>query len=305
MRGAGYLGIDEPFTGLFTQGMVCHETYRSADGRWLTPGEIEWPQGGAQPVERATHRPIEVGRSEKMSKSRKNTVDPNEIIETYGADTARWFMLSDSPPERDMEWTAQGVEGAWRFVNRLWRMVDQAKPGLAPIGSAIPAELGAAADALRRTLHKTIDGVSQGLEQFRFNSAVARVHALANALSEFMPEALSDRAVAREAYDTLARLIGPMMPHLAEELWRALGHETLLVDEPWPVAEPALLVDDMVTMAVQVNGKLRATLDLPRDADRAAAEAAALSLPAVVKAVEGRSVRRVILVPNRIVNVVI
>ncbi|HUC60629.1 MAG TPA: leucine--tRNA ligase [Alphaproteobacteria bacterium] len=306
MRGAGYLGIDEPFTGLFTQGMVCHETYRTPDGRWIAPAEVDWPAGAnAPPVERASGQPVEVGRSEKMSKSRKNTVDPTEIIETYGADTARWFMLSDSPPERDMEWTAQGVEGAWRFVNRLWRMIDEIKPDLAPAGTAIPAALAPAADSLRRTLHKTIDGVSHGLEQFRFNSAVARIHALANALGEFAPASDGDRAVAREAYDTLARLVAPMMPHLAEELWRALGHSTLLVDEPWPAADPALLVDEMVTMAVQVNGKLRATLDLPRDADRTAAEAAALALPAVAKALEGRNVRRVVLVPNRIVNVVI
>jgi leucyl-tRNA synthetase len=304
MHRTGHLGIDEPFAGLFTQGMVCHETYRSVDGRWLGPTEIAWNDKG-EPVEKATGQPATVGRSEKMSKSRKNTVDPTEIIETYGADTARWFMLSDSPPDRDMEWTAEGVEGAWRYVNRLWRMVQQVQAEMAPVGAARPAEFGEAAQGVRRAVHKTIDGVTQDLEQFRFNRAVARVHELSNTLGDFAGGAPGDDWVLREGYETLTRLIGPMMPHLGEELWRALGHTRLLVDEPWPVADPVLLIDDMVTVAVQVNGKLRGTLELPRDAGQAAAEQAALALPAVVKVVEGRAVRRVVLVPNRVINVVV
>jgi leucyl-tRNA synthetase len=304
MHGSGYVKIDEPFAGLFTQGMVCHETYRSGDGRWLSPAEVERGEGGGY-VERAGGKPVTIGRSEKMSKSRKNTVDPTEIIETYGADTARWFMLSDSPPDRDMEWTAEGVEGAWRYVNRLWRMVEQVRGGLAPIGARKPDSFGEAASALRRAIHKTIDGVTQDLEQFRFNRAVARVHELSNALAELSGEAPGDAWALREGYDTLVRLIGPMMPHLAEELWQALGHKNLLVDEPWPAPEPALLIDETVTVAVQVNGKLRGTIELPRDAERAAAEKAALALPAVVKAAEGRAVRRVIMVPNRVINVVV
>ncbi len=304
MRGAGYVGIDEPFTGLFTQGMVCHETYRSEDGRWLAPSEVERDASGAV-IESASGKPAGVGRSEKMSKSRKNTVDPNEIIETYGADTARWFMLSDSPPERDMEWTAQGVEGAWRYVNRLWRNVSQIAQGLAPPGSPLPPALSAAAAAARRAVHKTIDGVTQDLEQFRFNRAVARVHELSNTLADLAGDGAGETWALREGYETLAHLIAPMMPHLAEELWQALGHVTLLVDEPWPEAEARLLVDDLVTIAVQVNGKLRGTLELPRDAAGAAAEEAALALPAVAKALEGRALRRVILVPNRVINVVV
>ena len=304
MRRSGYLGIDEPFTGLFTQGMVCHETYRSADGRWLSPAEVTCDDQG-HVRETATGEPLAVGRSEKMSKSRKNTVDPTEIIATYGADTARWFMLSDSPPERDMEWTAQGVEGAWRFVNRLWRSVVQVSDGLVPVGTPRPQEMSEAGIATRRVIHKSIDGVTQDLEQFRFNRAVARVHELSNALAELAGEGAGERWVLREGYETLARLAAPMMPHLAEELWRQLGHASLLVDEPWPLADAILLVDDTVTVAVQVNGKLRGTLALPRDAARPAAEEAALALPAVARALEGRSVRRVILVPNRVINVVI
>jgi leucyl-tRNA synthetase len=304
MRGSGYVSVDEPFAGLFTQGMVCHETYRSADGRWLEPAEIAWNEQGIA-VEAATGQPVTVGRSEKMSKSRKNTVDPTEIIETYGADTARWFMLSDSPPDRDMEWTAEGVEGAWRYVNRLWRAVHQAKLAMAPLGAARPATFDDDLQAVRRAIHKTIDGVTHDLDQFRFNRAVARVHELSNALAELTGEGGEQAWVRREGYDAIARLIGPMMPHLAEALWAALEHETPLVDEPWPVADPVLLIDDMVTIAVQVNGKLRATVELPRDAVQAEAERAALALPAVVKAMDGRAARRVIVVPNRIINVVV
>ncbi|HLI10200.1 MAG TPA: leucine--tRNA ligase [Alphaproteobacteria bacterium] len=304
MRRCGYLAVDEPFAGLFTQGMVCHETYRSADGRWLSPAEVERDKSG-RVVERASGGAVAIGRSEKMSKSRKNTVDPTEIIETYGADTARWFMLSDSPPDRDMEWTAEGVEGAWRYVNRLWRAVEQNGPRMASLGAPRPAQLGSAAETVRRRIHKTIDGVTQDLEQFRFNRAVARVHELSNGLAELAGEEPDIAWVLREGYEALVRLIGPMMPHLAEALWQQLGHSRLLVDEPWPVAEPALLIDETVTIAVQVNGKLRATLELPRDAEKTAAEEAALALPAVAKAAEGRPVRRVIMVPNRVINVVV
>ena len=304
MRGSGYVSVDEPFAGLFTQGMVCHETYRSADGRWLAPSEIA-RNGQNVAVEAATGEPVTIGRSEKMSKSRKNTVDPTEIIGSYGADTARWFMLSDSPPERDMEWTAEGVEGAWRYVNRLWRAVHQAKLAMAASDAVRPATFDDTEQATRRAIHKTIDGVTHDLDHFRFNRAVARVHELSNALAAVTGDGEGQDWVRREGYDAIARLIGPMMPHLAEALWAALGHATLLVDEPWPVADPMLLIDDMVTIAVQVNGKLRATVDLPRDAEHADAERAALALPAVVKAMDGRAARRVIVVPNRIINVVV
>ncbi|HEY6336523.1 MAG TPA: leucine--tRNA ligase [Alphaproteobacteria bacterium] len=304
MRGSGYVSVDEPFAGLFTQGMVCHETYRSADGRWVAPAEIAWNEQGTA-IEAATAQPVTVGRSEKMSKSRKNTVDPTEIIMTYGADTARWFMLSDSPPDRDMEWTAEGVEGAWRYVNRLWRAVHQAKPAMAPPGAARPARFDDTEQAVRRAIHKAIDGVTHDLDQFRFNRAVARVHELSNALAELTGQGEGQAWVRREGYDAIARLIGPLMPHLAEALWAALDHEAPLVDEPWPVADPVLLIDEMVTIAVQVNGKLRATVELPRDAVQAEAERVALALPAVVKAMDGRAARRVIVVPNRIINVVV
>jgi leucyl-tRNA synthetase len=282
--------------------MVLHESYKDEDGKWLYPEEVEkLPDGTAVHV--TTRRPVQVGRKEVMSKSKKNVVPPADIIETYGADTARWFMLSDSPPERDMEWTAAGVESAWRFTQRLWRMLDTAE-GLAPAGAPIgnPTEAG---QALRRATHKAIAAVTEDIERFHFNRAVARIYELANAISEYKGTDPADAGARREAFETLVRLIGPMMPHLAEEMWAKLGHTTLLAETAWPEADPTLLRDDMVTIAVQVGGKLRATLVLERDAAREAVEAAALANDNVRRAIEGRTVRKVVVVPNRIVNVVV
>src|SRR5262249_5670644 len=215
MRRIGVLELDEPFEGLFTQGMVCHETYRDAEGNWLLPEEIGKGSAGG-PVRLADGQPVEVGRSEKMSKSKKNVVDPSEIIQTYGADTARWFMLSDSPPERDLEWTEAGVEGAWRFTQRLWRIVGGSLEDAAA-GERIGMNGDDASLSLRRATHKTIAGVSEDIERFRFNRAVARIYELANTIDELGPKAMP--AVRRETLETLVRLIAPMMPHLAEELW--------------------------------------------------------------------------------------
>jgi leucyl-tRNA synthetase len=302
MKRIGLIGIDEPFAGLFTQGMVCHETYRDAEGNWLLPDEVEKAADGRL-VATGDRRPVEVGRSEKMSKSKKNVVDPTAIIETYGADTARWFMLSDSPPERDLEWTAAGVEGAWRFCQRLWRMTVGALEALPPAGTK-PTEGGEAGLALRRATHKTIAGVTDDIEKFRFNRAVARLYELANAIDDAKAGGGIGGA-RREALETMARLLAPMMPHLAEELWRHLGHSSLLADLPWPEADPALTRDEAVTVAVQVNGKLRATLSLPRDVANDEAEQAALADQGVQRAMAGKAARKVIVVPNRIINVVV
>ncbi|WP_299623426.1 leucine--tRNA ligase [Pelagibius sp.] len=298
------VSVSEPFAGLFTQGMVCHETYRDAAGKWLFPEQVEkLADGGARQVE--TGGAVSVGRSESMSKSKRNVVDPETIIDTYGADTARWFMLSDSPPERDMEWTDAGVEGAWRFTQRLWRLVTENHGQMAPGGTPAPANLGAAALEMRRTVHKTVHAFSDDLEKFRFNRAVARVHELANALAGFAPDDDGGRFVLREALEMMVRLIGPMMPHLAEELWHGLGHESLLADEPWPAADMALVADEQVTLAVQVNGKKRATVSLPMDAPEGQAQELALAEPAVQRAMDGKAARKVIVVKNRIVNVVV
>jgi leucyl-tRNA synthetase len=307
LKRRGYLGLEEPFAGLFTQGMVCHETYRGADGRWLSPDEVRREDGGK--VVGPDGRPVTPGRSEKMSKSKNNTVDPARIIETYGADTARWFMLSDSPPDRDLEWTAAGIEGAYRFVQRLWRLVGDGLDGLPAADAPMPAD--AAALPVRRNVHKAIGAVTGDIEQFRFNRAVARVHELANVLSAAPAGGAANGAGAaerwalREGLEVLVRLVGPMMPHLAEELWQRLGHSGLLADQPWPVAEPALLAEDSITLAVQVNGKLRGTIDLPRDAATEEAKRIALAEPGVQRAMAGRPPRKVIVVKNRVVNVVV
>ena len=304
MREVQMTSRDEPFDGLFTQGMVCHETYKSSDGQWLLPEEVV--RDGGKVMRVSDKSPVEVGRSEKMSKSKKNVVDPDQIIRDYGADTARWFMLSDSPPERDLEWTEAGVTGAWRFQQRLHRIATMALEQVPPAGTPKPAQFSEAATQLRRAAHKTIAGLSADIEAFHFNKAVARLYELANSI-DAAKVAGDDSAkwALREALEIFVRLIGPMTPHLAEEMWQALGHKSLLADSPWPLPEDALLVDDTVTVAVQLNGKLRGTVALPKDAPKEAAETAALALPDLVRGLEGRTPKRVIVVPNRIVNVVV
>ena len=311
LKQCGYLGIKEPFEGLLTQGMVCHETYRDENGKWLCPNEVEITgDKSARALEGAQGgSAVTVGRSEKMSKSRKNVVDPESIIETYGADTARLFMLSDSPPDRDLDWTEAGIEGAWRYLNRLWRMVNQAPapPGtsLAAIGGTRPDALGEQSQAVLKIIHRTIVAVSDDLDKFHFNRTVARIRELTNELEDLSPEEEGADWVMRQGLETAVCLIGPMMPHLAEELWHSLGHQTLLADTPWPEAEADQLIEKNVTVAVQVNGKLRGTLDLPKNSDGQTAETAALALENVSAAIAGKPIRKVVIVPNRIINVVV
>jgi len=304
MRRSDHLGLDEPFAGLFTQGMVCHETYRDADGKWLFPEQIERRPDGSV-VQTDGGGPVTVGRSKSMSKSKRNVVDPETIIDTYGADTARLFMLSDSPPDCDLEWTEAGVDGAWRYVNRLWRLVTESGHAVAPAGTPRPAGLeDSAAFEVLREMHKTIDRVGDDLERFGFNRAVARVREFTNALLDLDGDDEPTAWVRRQGLEAVVMLVGPMMPHLAEELWQRLGRDTLLAEEPWPEADSSMLVDDVVTIGVQVAGKLRATIDIVRDADEATARSAALAHPNVARALDGRDPRKVIVVANRIVNVV-
>ncbi len=305
LRQCGYLGIKEPFAGLFTQGMVCHETYKSAAGEWLFPEDVTKTADGAA-VDGAG-RPVTVGRMEKMSKSHKNLVGLDAIVDAYGADTARLYLLSDSPPERDLEWTDAGIEGAWRYVNRLHRLVSEPPVELAPVDAPASAPPSARLAAIRGAVHRTIRDVTDDLDKFRFNRAVARIRELTNTLEE-IGAAKNDAAagaILREALEAAVRLIGPMMPHLAEELWQVLRPGRLLADEAWPQFDPALAAEETVTIAVQVNGKLRGAVDLPRDSAEDRAKEAALALPAVVKALDGKAPRKTIVVPNRIVNVVV
>ena len=303
LRDCGYLDLAEPFDGLFTQGMIGHETYKNADGDWLSPDEVRRADDGT--MQTLDGEPVTVGRVEKMSKSIRNTIDPEYIIQTYGADTARWFMLSDSPPDREMEWTDAGVAGAYRFVNRLWRQAMERLAQLPPRGTPMPSAFGTESLELRRAAHKAIAAVTEDIEQFRFNRAVARVYELSNTLSAVDAQGDDERWAQRECLEIMTRLMGPMMPHLGEELWARLGGDGLLVDQPWPEPDPALLVEDTATLAVQVNGKLRGTITLPRDSDNKSAEDAAFDLPAVQRAVGGKPPKRVVVVKDRIVNIVI
>jgi leucyl-tRNA synthetase len=244
-----------------------------------------------------------------MSKSKRNTVDPDDIIASYGADTARWFMLSDSPPERDVIWTEEGVQGAWRFVQRLWRLVHEAAEVAAPSDLARPAHFSEAALALRKAAHRALARVSEDIERLRFNVCVAHIYELANAfqssLAELQAEPTADyRWAVREAADILVRLFHPMMPHLAEECWAALGHKTLVASEPWPCLEGDLLVENMITLPVQINGRKRGDVTVARNAANSEIESAVLALDAVKRALDGRPPKKVIVVPQRIVNVV-
>ncbi|MGD9801908.1 MAG: leucine--tRNA ligase [Hyphomicrobiaceae bacterium] len=309
----GKRNLREPFAALFTQGMVVHETYRRADvepPQWLLPTEVKIDGDGdgdkRHAVELSTGKPAVIGSIEKMSKSKKNLVDPDDIIANFGADCARWFMLSDSPPERDVIWTEAGVASAGRFMQRVWRLVDLALEKAAPKGTAKPDKFGPEATALRRAAHKAVDQVGRNIEALRFNVSVAQLYELSNTLSESFSKSGEGLAWAQgEAIELLVQMLAPMMPHLGEECWERLGYNTLLAEQPWPQADAALLVDDTVVIAVQVNGKRRAELTVSRTADNGEVEAAAMALDAIVRALEGRQPKKVIVVPQRIVNVVV
>jgi leucyl-tRNA synthetase len=291
----------EPFAGLFTQGMVTHETYKSADGKWLSPEEVDLRKDGA--VEMSTGKPVSVGAIEKMSKSKKNVVDLDAFIESYGADAVRWFVLSDSPPERDVEYTDSGVEGVWRFVQRLWTTVTSLPEG-APGPLTVAADASGPALEIRRAAHKALHAVTDAIEGFRFNSAVAQVHDLVNVLRKYVPSDDAGIAAKTEALGILARIIAPFVPHLAEECWEHLGGEGLVIDAAWPEADPALLVEDSVTLPVQVNGKRRTEVTAPKGAAQDVVQEMVMADQTVQRALEGLTVRKVIVVPDRIVNIV-
>jgi leucyl-tRNA synthetase len=321
MKKTSHVGLDEPFAGLFTQGMVVHETYRTAAGEWAAPAEIEIETDGdtrrASLI--ATGEAIEIGAIEKMSKSKRNTVDPDEIISGYGADVARWFMLSDSPPERDVEWTERGVQGAWRFMQRLWRLVGEAAEIGRSAPAARPAAFSPAALTVRKATHQALAKVTDDIEKLHFNVCVAAIYEFANALSGAIGDIGSEGAdseasaspagdlrwAMNEAVNVLVQLFAPMMPHLAEECWAMLGHQTLVAEAAWPAVERDLLVENTLTLPVQINGKKRAEVTVTREASNAEIEAAVLALDAVRKALDGKSPKKVIVVSGRIVNVVV
>jgi leucyl-tRNA synthetase len=306
MSTTGHLNVSEPFKGLFTQGMVVHETYRNSGG-WVEPANvmIEGEGDTRRAKLLSDGSPVEIGSIEKMSKSKKNVVDPDDIIASYGADTARWFMLSDSPPERDVIWTEAGVEGAHRFVQRIWRLISEAAGGLKTAGSATGA------DPVRKAAHKTLKAVGEDIDKLNFNKAVARIYELVNVANPALTAVAAgsaDEATAASAKETaliLVQLIAPMMPHLAEECWKALGQSGMVAEQPWPAFDPSLITENEVTMPVQINGKKRGDLTIARDTDQSAVESATLALDFVQAALTGQKPKKVIVVPQRIVNVVV
>ncbi len=313
MQATGHVALAEPFAGLFTQGMVVHETYRRGDGAWASPAEVSITEtdGKRTAVDKVTNEPVEIGPIEKMSKSRRNTVDPTDIIERYGADTARWFVLSDSPPERDVIWTEGGVEGAHRFVQRVWRLTKEAaaSPAWPEPGAPTPAEFSPEATALRQQAHRVLAVVSDHFAALRFNVAVAKIYELINVVAAVNPrDRAHDQSLAwayREALEFSVQMMAPIIPHLAESCWQLLGNEGLVAERGWPKADPALVAEDLIVLPVQVNGKKRGELSIAPDATSAEVEAATLALDVVQKALGGGSPRKVIVVPRRIVNVVV
>jgi leucyl-tRNA synthetase len=308
----GYLDVKEPFKTLRTQGMVTHETYQDVKGKWLYPDQIEKNSNGNYVIiaekyaqkhmlDKIENMIVRVGRSQKMSKSKHNTVDPRSIIEKFGADTARLFMMSDSPPERDLEWTDAGIEGAWRYVNRLWRMAQECPKSAKNVdyASLTPAQL-----PIYRQVQKTIIAVRDAIEQFQFNKAVASIRECSNALEELDLNEAGAGDLYHYSMRNLILLIAPFMPHLAESMWAAIGAQDLVVQQPFPVADMNAVADDEITIGVQINGKLRETLRVKKDTPNAELESRALALPAVQKYLQGLTVRKVICVQGKIVNVV-
>ncbi|AEI38521.1 MAG: leucine--tRNA ligase [Zymomonas mobilis subsp. pomaceae] len=287
LQSIGRLDIKEPFTGLFTQGMVTHETYKDAEGHWLAPEQIHKNEEGI--LLTTEGGPVNVGRVEKMSKSKKNVVDPAPILDQYGADAVRWFMLSDSPPERDLAWTESGIEGCWRFMQRLWRVS----------AFALDKTSGEDRDLLRR-LHCAIKDIGTAIEDLSFNKAVAKIHDLVNAIEKAKPSASR-----REASRILLRLVAPMVPHLAEEAWDILQEDGFVAETSWPDFDPAMTIEDEIVIAVQVNGKLRDTLTVSRTTSKDELEKLATSSAKVIKMLDGKSPKKVIVVPNRLVNLVV
>jgi leucyl-tRNA synthetase len=306
MKATGHIGMEEPFAGMFTQGMVVHETYQKADGSYVTPAEVK--VDGKRATLLTTGEEVTIGPIEKMSKSKRNTVDPDDIIAAYGADVARWFMLSDSPPDRDVIWSDERVQGASRFVQRLWRLVNESAEIAKSAPATRPASFGADALALRKAAHGALDKVSSGIERLHFNVCLAHIREFTNALADVLAKGgtpAPDLAwTVQEASVILVQLFAPMMPHLAEECWQVLGRSGLVSEANWPQIERDLLVEDSVTLVVQVNGKKRGDVTVPRGAQNPEIEAAVLALDAVKSTLGGKPVRKVIIVPMRIVNVV-
>ncbi len=314
MRETGHLDVREPFKGLFTQGMVVHETYSRGNGltrEWVSPADIriEEVDGQRHATLLSTGEEIAIGSIEKMSKSKKNVVDPDDIIASYGADTARFFVLSDSPPDRDVIWSEAGVEGAHRFTQRMWRLVSEAAEALKTVEST-PAKEGEAL-AISQTAHRTLKAVQGDYDKLAFNKAVARIYEFVNALAAPLSKVAGGqgdaayRSAVREAVEILIALVAPITPHLAEECSAALGNSNMIATSPWPAYDEALVIESEIVYPVQINGKKRGELTIARDADQNAVQQAVLALDAVKSALNDQAPKKIIVVPQRIVNIVV
>jgi leucyl-tRNA synthetase len=314
MRETGHVGLKEPFKGLFTQGMVVHETYSIGEGlerEWVAPVDlrIEESEGTRRAYLLSNGQEAKIGSIEKMSKSKKNVVDPDDIIGSYGADTARFFVLSDSPPDRDVIWSEAGVEGAHRFVQRVWRLISEAADRL----KSVPANPAKDGDALpvSQIAHKTLKAVQGDLDKLAFNKAIARIYELVNALAAPLTQVAAGQGDAayvgavRNAAEILVQLIAPMTPHLAEECWSILGNDGLIAKSAWPQFDEALVAENEIVLPVQINGKKRAELTIARDADQNTVQEAVLALDAIKAALNGQAPKKIIVVPLRIVNIVL
>lgn len=302
LKKCGYIDLKEPFKGLLTQGMVCCETYKDQNGNWLFPEDVKKDDQGVY-VKVSDNTPVKVGRSEKMSKSKKNVAALDAIVQEYGADTARLFTISDSPPERDIEWTEAGAQGTWKYLNRLWRIIHKALPFLAK--EPLPLTQTPQEQALRNLTHLTIAECTKDLERFHFNKYIARLRELSNAIERI--ENLEDYhpAILNEACESLIRLFNPVIPHITEELWQLMGHQGSLVFYPWPHADESLLVSEKACIAIQVNGKVRGILEVSTGWPEDKLKAEALKVPNVIKFLDGQPIRKIIIVPNKIVNILV
>ena len=311
MKKTGHLNLDEPFNGVFNQGMVTHETYKDEDGNWLSPEQVEIKtiNGKRKAIILATGKTATIGSIEKISKSKNNGVDPDEILKTNGADAARWFMLSDSPPERDVEWSDAGIDGATRFMQRVWKLTFQS----ANLQDQPIDKLQSSDDRIEninKLIHRSVFQVDKDIENLQFNRAVAQIYELTNGLIKFYPIVEQNPhgaylSTLRQGVEYLIQLIAPMMPHLAETCWQQLGKEGLISDALWPKVDESLLVDDNIIMPIQINGKRRAQICVAKDSQKEEIEKIALSQEAITRILEGKAPKKVIIVPNRIVNVVI
>ena len=307
MKETKHLQLDEPFAGLFTQGMVTHETYKDSDGNWIFPEEVVYRDG--KPTHVNSGKPVTVGQIESMSKSKKNTIDPQNIVETYGADTARWFILSDTPPERDIQWTDKGVDASSKFIQKAWKIINEGKNKISKKDNQIPDEFSNEALEIRKITHKAIKDVTDALDNLRFNRAIAHVYELTNQIQLIFGDnkKYNDNSALyskRECLETYCQLFSPMAPHLAEECWKILECNGIITEKEWPNFIKDYIEEDTVLIIVQVNGKKRGEIVMPKDTPQSTIENTALDLDNVKKIISAE-VKKIIYIPNRIINVVI